>query len=116
MSLKCKVVLLFTICSTYKGIASSDEVVLVERNVTDSFRVGNDGCRNNASVCTSFAATCRPDTGLCFCNKNSPNFVNHIKKISREYYCAPNNAISYLIGGEYYVSVHDKRQLFLYCA
>ena len=101
MSSKCKVILLCAICSTYKLVASNNEVVLVKRNVRDSFRVEKDGCTNNASVCSS-SATCQPDTGLCLCNEGFPNFaVNLIEKVSTDQYrCVPNNAIAYLVGGE----------------
>ena len=98
MSSKCKVILMWAICSTYKVVAS--KVVLVKRNDRDSFRVGKDGCTNNSSVCTS-SATCQPDTGLCLCNEDLPNFVNLIEKRSTgQCRCVPNNTIPYLVGGE----------------
>ena len=98
MSFKCKAILLCAICSTCNVVAS--KVVLVKRNVRDSFRVGKDGCANNTSVCTS-SATCQPDTGLCLCNENLPNFVNLIEKVSTgQYLCINNNMIPYLVGGE----------------
>ena len=50
------------------------EVVLVNRNVTDSFRVGEDGCTNDASVCTDFGTACRQSDGLCLCPVGEPNF------------------------------------------
>ena len=97
MSFKCKVILLCCICSTYK-VAS--KVVLVKRNVTDSFRVGKNGCTNIASVCTS-SATCQSDTGLCLCNEDLPNYVNSIEKCSNgQYCCVANNMIPSLAGGE----------------
>ncbi|CAB4004021.1 Hypothetical predicted protein [Paramuricea clavata] len=55
-------------------VLTSCEVVLVNRNVKDSFRVGKDGCTNDASVCTS-SATCQSD-GSCLCSGSKPNFSN----------------------------------------
>ena len=59
---------------------TSCEVVLVNRNVTDSFRVGKDGCTNDPSLCTNISATCQSD-GLCLCNKDSSNFRNPVIEI-----------------------------------
>ncbi len=75
MSSQYKVVFVFVICLSYNVATSAREVILVNRNVTDSFYVGKYGCRNNAGVCMSFA-TCRHSDGLCLCNKASPNFRN----------------------------------------
>ena len=100
MSFKCKVILLCAICSTCKVVASSNEVVLVKRNVRDSFGVGKDGCTNDPSVCKE-SATCQPDTGLCLCNEGLPNFVNLIEKCSPDQYCCVQKSmIPYLVGGE----------------
>jgi hypothetical protein len=75
MSLKYTVVLVWVICLYYKVVMTGCEVVLVNRNITDSFRVGEDGCTNNVSVCTS-SATCQSD-GSCLCSGSSkPNFGN----------------------------------------
>ena len=80
MSLKYKAVLVWVICLSYKVVMTGGEVVLVNRNVTDSFRVGKDGCTNDTSVCTS-SATCQSD-GLCLCNKDSfCNFRNPVFEI-----------------------------------
>ena len=53
------------------------EVIWVNRNVNDSFRVGEAGCTSDTSVCTNFSATCEDD-GSCLCNRGSPNFRNPI--------------------------------------
>jgi hypothetical protein len=45
MSLKLAVVLLWVICLSCKVVMTGCEVVLVNRNIIDSFRVGEDGCR-----------------------------------------------------------------------
>ena len=45
----------------------------MNRNVTDSFRVGKDGCKNDATVCTDFGARCQSD-GLCLCPASQPDF------------------------------------------
>ena len=52
------------------------EVVLVNRNVTDSFRVGQDGCTNDKFVCPDFS-TCQSD-GSCLCNFTRPNYRNPV--------------------------------------
>ena len=51
------------------------EVVWVHRNVTDSFRVGEDGCTSDTSICPR-SASCQNDSGLCLCGKDEPNFRN----------------------------------------
>jgi hypothetical protein len=56
----------------YKVVMTGCEVVLVNRNVTDSFRVGKDGCTSDTSVCKS-NATCQPD-GSCLCNSKRPSY------------------------------------------
>ncbi|CAB4044499.1 Hypothetical predicted protein [Paramuricea clavata] len=76
MSLRYKVVLVWVTCLSCKVIMTGCEVVLVNRNVTDSFRVGNDGCTNDATVCTS-SATCQSD-GSCLCSDSKPNFRNPV--------------------------------------
>jgi hypothetical protein len=74
MSLKYNIVLVWNICLSCKVVMTGCEVVWVNRNDVDSFRVGKDGCTNNASVCTSSAA-CQSD-GSCLCSGNKPNFRN----------------------------------------
>ena len=51
------------------------QVTLVTRNVTDSFRVGEEGCKRNESICTSVQASCQED-GLCVCKEEFPHFSN----------------------------------------
>jgi hypothetical protein len=75
MSLKYTVVLVWVIYLSCKVVMTGCEVVLVNRNITDSFRVGEDGCTNDATVCTDFGATCQLD-GLCLCNVNGLIFEN----------------------------------------
>ena len=69
------VVLLWFICLSCKVFMTGCEVVWVNRNVIDSFRVGKDGCTNDTSVCPS-SSTCQTDSGLCLCRDSEPNFYN----------------------------------------
>ena len=89
MFCKYAVMLLWSICMTFKVVASSKKVVLVNRNVKDSFRVGKDGCSNNTNVCTR-SATCQAESGLCLCKNDSPNFVNGVVKSPSEFACVTN--------------------------
>ena len=50
-------------------------MVSVKRNVVDSFLVGENGCRDEPSVCTTRSATCQPD-GWCLCSSSRPTFWN----------------------------------------
>ena len=70
------------------------EVVWVNRNVTDSFRVGKDGCTNDTSVCPS-SSTCQTDSGLCLCSDIEPSFSNPDGRTSdgKIYGCASNHNI-----------------------
>ena len=70
-------VLLLGILLLYNVIMSSCQELVVNRNVTDTFRVGNVGCKNDSSICTTRSATCQTN-GWCLCNKDSPNFRNRI--------------------------------------
>ncbi|CAB4033804.1 Hypothetical predicted protein, partial [Paramuricea clavata] len=79
MSLKYKVVSVWVMCLSYKMVMTGCEVVLLNRNVTDSFRVGNDGCTNDTSVCTS-SATCQSD-GLCLCKPDRPSYRNPVLEV-----------------------------------
>ena len=81
MGLKDKVVLLWVICLWYKVVMIGCEVVWVNRNVTDSFRVGQDGCTNDTSVCTNVFATCQDD-GSCLCSSKSPSFRNPVIEVT----------------------------------
>ena len=69
------VFLLWFISLSCKVVMTGCEVVWVNRNVTDSFRVGEDGCTKNSSVCPS-SSTCQTDSGLCLCRDSAPNFRN----------------------------------------
>ena len=89
MSFKYEVMLLLVICSTLKVVTSSNEVLLVNRNVTDRFRAGKDGCINNTNVCTRSAA-CQAESGLCLCKNDLPNFVNGVVESSSEFACVRN--------------------------
>ena len=64
---------LFAILLYFLGKGTSSEVVSVKRNVVDSFLVGENGCRDEPSVCTTRSATCQPD-GWCFCRSSRPTF------------------------------------------
>ena len=68
-------VLLWFICLSCKVFMTGCKVVWVNRNVTDSFRVGKDGCTNDTSVCPS-SSICQTDSGLCLCRDSEPNFRN----------------------------------------
>ena len=70
-----KLVLFWVVSLSLEAYMIRCEVVWVNRNVTDSFRVGKDGCTNDKSVCTNVSATCQPD-GLCLCSEGLPNFRN----------------------------------------
>ena len=54
----------------------TSEVTLVNRNVTDSFRVGKNSCKLNTSYCPN-SATCLSGSGLCLCIDSQPNFRNY---------------------------------------
>ena len=81
MSLKYKWVLMWVVCLSFEAPITGCEVVWVNRNVNDSFRVGEGGCANDASVCTNVSATCQDD-GSCLCDEGSPNFRNPIIEAS----------------------------------
>jgi hypothetical protein len=79
MSLKYKVVSVWLICLSCEVVMTACEVVWVNRNVTDSFRVGNDGCTNDTGLCTS-SATCQSD-GLCLCKSDRPSYRNPVIEV-----------------------------------
>ena len=95
MSLKYTVVLVWVICVSCKVAVTSCEVVLVNRNVTDSFRVGKDGCTNDTNICRRSSATCQSDSGLCLCGVDQPNFRNPAVESSSDkvYGCISNDNI-----------------------
>ena len=79
MSLQSTVVLLalwvtFWLSNVLMTVTS--EVTLVNRNATDSFRVGENSCKLNTSHCPN-SATCQSDSGLCLCNNSQPNFLSY---------------------------------------
>lgn len=80
MSSKSNIVFLIFFYFLGKVTLSTCEVVSVNRNVVDSFLVGENGCTNNPSVCTRRSATCQPD-GWCLCSSSKPTFWNPVKKI-----------------------------------
>ena len=52
---------------------SSSEVVLVNRNKIDSFRVGKDGCTNDTNICPT-SSFCRMSDGFCQCTSSRPTY------------------------------------------
>ena len=82
-----------------KVILSNCEVVSVNRNVVDSFYVGESGCTNNPSVCTTRSATCQPD-GWCLCSFLRPTFWKPEIKIGYINFdgCASNDLIRAGVG------------------
>ena len=98
MSLKYTVWVIY-LC--YKVVMTAGcEVVLVNRNVTDSFRVGKNGCTNDERVCTS-SATCQSD-GLCLCSADKPNFRNPATRRvdDKSYGCLDSKSIRTGLVGE----------------
>jgi hypothetical protein len=71
---KYKVALLWVMYFSYEVVMIGCEVVWVNRNVTDSFRVGEDGCTSDSSVCPE-SSTCQRDSGLCLCG-HKPTLLN----------------------------------------
>ena len=59
----------------------SSEVVLVNRDEIDSFRVGRDGCKSNTmspnDVCPT-SANCRMPEGICECDSSRPTYRKFI--------------------------------------
>ena len=105
MSVKNKMALLLGVLLLYKVVMSSCQELMVNRNVTDTFRVGNVDCINNSSICTTRSATCQAD-GSCFCNEDSPNFRNPVierfDKYGETYGCVRSEYILDRVG-EYFV-------------
>ena len=64
-----------------KVTLSSCEVVWVKRNVTDSFFVGNDGCKKNPRICTTRSAICQADS-WCLCSSLRPTFRNPVIEVN----------------------------------
>jgi hypothetical protein len=95
MSFKYTMVLMWVIYLFYKMVLTGCEVVLVNRNVLDSFRVGKDGCTHNSSVCTNSQSICRKSDGLCSCTRFQPNFRNPRTRAGDDkgYGCINNKSI-----------------------
>ena len=77
MSVKNNMALLLGILLLYNVVMFGCQEFVVNRDVRDTFRVGNVGCKNNSSICTTRSAECQAD-GWCLCNDDSPNFRNPV--------------------------------------
>ena len=77
MVVKYRVVLSWVVCLLLEAVLVRCQVTLVNRNLTDSFRVGENGCRidSGCSMSATLTATCQPDSGLCLCMDGKPNFL-----------------------------------------
>ena len=91
MVLKYRVVLSWVVCLLFKVILIRCEVTLINRNVTDSFRIGEDGCTKN-TVCPTSAA-CQFDSGLCLCNDSLPNYINYTTMSDAFHRCVTGKSI-----------------------
>ena len=91
MVLNHRVVLLWVVCLLFKVVLIRCEVTLVNRNVTDSFRVGKDGCMTNTDCPSS--ATCQSESGLCLCSDGYPNFLKHSQTFNTVYGCLSSKVI-----------------------
>ena len=76
---------------TFWSCMTAGEVTLVNRYVTDIFRVGKDGCTRN-SDCPD-QATCQSDSGLCLCSDSQPNFLYFNRSSSADYQCVTSTSI-----------------------
>ena len=103
MSLKFTLVLVWVIYLSDKIILTGCEVVLVNRDVLDSFRVGKDGCTYDTRVCTN-RATCQSD-GSCLCSDDEPNFRNptHRRGDDKDYGCVDSDSIRAGVGECVYI-------------
>ena len=99
------------VCLSCQVAITSCKVVSVSRNVTDSFRVGKDGCVNNVNVCTS-SATCQKD-GSCLCKPEFSSYrdrviemmVNGTLKYGSGYGCSKDKYIRKGVEGGKCISV-----------
>jgi hypothetical protein len=110
MPLKCKVVLVWVIFLSCEVVLTGCELVWVNRNVTDNFRVGKDGCANDASVCTNFGAACQSD-GSCLCSSNGPSCRNPVIEVNGSkivygdsYGCIDNDIFRFNVIGKCFVA------------
>ena len=90
MSVQYTMMFFLAICLLFRIVLIRCEVVLVNRNFTDSFRVGKDGCTKNSDCPDS--ATCQSDSGLCLCSDSQPNFRNPTTS-SKAYGCVSDENI-----------------------
>ena len=90
MSVQFTVVSVWVILLLFKIFLIRCEVVLVNRHLVDSFRVGKDGCTKNGD-CPD-PATCQSGSGLCLCSVRQPNFRNPTTT-SKAYGCVSNKNI-----------------------
>ena len=101
MSIRSKVGLLLAIFLLHNVVLTSCQVVWINRNVTDSFRVGTEGCKSDGSICTTRYATCQAD-GSCLCHEDSPNFRNLVivsfDKYGETYGCVKSEYIHDRVG------------------
>ena len=96
MVVKYRVVLSWVVSLLFKVFLIRCEVTSVIRNVTDSFRVGENGCRRNTdcSMSTTSAAACQSGSGLCLCNDGQPNFLFYALRLSgADYQCVTSLSI-----------------------
>jgi hypothetical protein len=77
-----------------------------QSKITDSFRVGEDGCTNNASVWT-ISATCQFDGSSCLCSGSKPNFRNpniivggNVLKYGDSYGCVSSDHLRFGVGSK----------------
>ena len=117
MTLKTNINLIFFFFLVIKVVLSDSQVLSVNRHLIDSFRVGDDGCTNDASVCTS-SAICNRETGFCECSSIKPNFrnpaiisVDGSLKFSNLYGCVNNEYIRLGVGEFAYYKFLFKRIL-----
>ena len=103
---KNNVVMRIGILLLYNMVIAECEKVWINRNVTDSFRVGTEGCNHDSSICTKRSAECQAD-GWCLCDKDSPNFRNPAieeGEYGKTYGCTGSEHIRHRVG-EYFVFV-----------
>ena len=106
MSTKANIIFVIVFYIFGKVTLSSCEVVSVNRNVVDSFYVGENGCTNDPSVCTTRSATCQPD-GWCLCSSLRPTFWNPEIEIGYVNFdgCASNDLIRAGVGKKFFENI-----------
>ena len=100
MAFNCKLVLLRVVCLLLKVALIRCKVTSVYRNVTDSFRVGEHGCKANTdcSPSATSSATCQADTGDCLCKHNHSNFLYYATNSGNVYGCITSSDIETGLG------------------